>query len=162
VIAPSSSPLKTAEPDRVAANAAKEVTVNAETATAPTAGNEICVETGEGDIASTSRQPRLSPTAYVKCWNCEQCVTPEHQCGETTPALVPPVHLSLEIAPPSDAESDPCQTFTLPNPGKTLAPRRGLNIKKFCFKCVESSLRIDTQSGTNASTNLYPPCKILP
>ena len=134
VTAPSSSPLKAAEPEILAANAAKVVTdEKTETLTVAT---EFCEETGEGNmLASTSCRPMLPSTADVKCWNCDQLLTPEHQCGETisSPALVPPVHCSLESAPSSDAVSDPCQTLS--DPGKTLAPRRGLNIKKYCLKC---------------------------
>ena len=137
--APPSSPQKAAKPEILAANAAKVVTdVKTETLTVAT---DFCEETGKGDMASTSCQPMLPPTADVKCWNCELLMTPEHQCGETTPvsssALAPPVHCSLESAPPSDAVSDPGQTFTLSDPGKTPAPRRGLNINTFCLKCKD-------------------------
>ena len=144
VPAPSTSPLKTAETEILAANAAQAVTVvKAETVTVATAmaANEICKETEEGDMASTSCKPMLPPAADVKCWNCDILMTPEHQCEEPTPvpssALVPPVHCSLESAPPSGAVSDPSQTLTLSPPGKPPAPRSGLNITKLCHKCEE-------------------------
>ena len=112
------------------------------TAAAAMAANEICEESGEsgeGDMASTSCQPMLPPAADVKCWNCDNLMTPEHQCGETTPvsssALVPPVHGSLESSAPSDAVSDTCKTLTSSPPGNAIAPRRGLNINTFCLKC---------------------------
>ena len=75
---------------------------------------------------------------YVKCSNCERLMTPDHQCGETTPvfssATVHPVSC-LASAPSGDVKSVLLKTDSdIPSNTPPL-PRRGLNINKFCVKC---------------------------
>ena len=84
----------------------------------------------------------------VKCCNCEWLMTPEHQCGETTPvsssATVPLVP-GPDSATTGDVESvvlkpvgesQICAKTESDISSKTPPlPRRGLNINKYCVKC---------------------------
>ena len=85
----------------------------------------------------------------VNCCNCEQLMTPEHQCGETTPvssSAIAPAVPCLDSPPSSDVESVLSKPVAEPQiSAKTESdlssktpplPRKGgLNINKYCVKC---------------------------
>ena len=82
-----------------------------------------CDVLGDTEIASTSSKLSRDES----CWNCEAAFTPAHQCdGSPEPVL----EASLAPKPP-----DP--TVNNADPGRTVAPRRGLNINTFCVRCKE-------------------------
>ena len=106
------------------------------------------------DKASTKCQDLglslVSAPAELKCWNCNNFMTPNHQCGEPLPGpssetLPPDCGLSAKdscklepgltgasLGSPArkcDSSDDAISSKTPP------LPRRGLNINKFCVKC---------------------------
>ena len=80
-----------------------------------------------GDTETASTSTKLLDTDK-SCWNCEAAFTPAHQCdGSPEPISETP----LAPKPP-----DPTVNNSV-DPGRTFAPRRGLNIQKFCVKCEQ-------------------------
>ena len=92
------------------------------------------------------------PVAHVEdviCCNCEQLMTLEHQCEETTPvssSAIAPAVPCLDIPPSRDVESVLSKPVAEPKistktdselSSKTppLPRRRGLNINTYCVKC---------------------------
>ena len=83
-----------------------------------------CDELSDTETASTST--KLLSTDQ-SCWNCSAAFTPAHQCnGSPEPVSGAPL-----------APKPPDPTVKSVDPGKTFAPRRGLNINTFCVKCEE-------------------------
>ena len=82
-----------------------------------------CDELSDTETASTSRKPLSSDQS---CWNCEAVFTPAHQCNGSSEPVSEVSALKL-----------PDPTVRTDDPGRTIAPRRGLNIKKFCVHCEQ-------------------------
>ena len=73
------SPMKSAASEKV------ETCAKAETVSKTTLKG-TSVKTVTGDMGSASCQPL---PAEVKCWNCDQLMTPDHQCDSAAVSLVP-------------------------------------------------------------------------
>ena len=82
-----------------------------------------CDVLSDTETASTSTKLMIPE----HCCNCEAVFTPAHQCdGSPEPVSEAP----LAPKPP-----DPTETSV--DPGRTFAPRRGLNINTFCRRCEQ-------------------------
>ena len=115
VIAEIAASLKVSVEDDAAAKAAESDENSAAT---------ICDVLGDIESASTS----VKPLSNQSCWNCEEAFTPAHQCDGSPE----PVSEASAPKPP-----EPTVSNSNVDSGRTFAPRRGLNIQKFCVKCEQ-------------------------
>ena len=120
------------------------------------AAKATVVETSlaEYDLATTSTS---GMTSQPLCWSCNREMTSGHQCDEVATVkssgslqnsvahqgnnetVSPSLQMSCLASRQSDisAPNPPDPVVSNADPGRTVAPRRGLNITKFCAKCEQ-------------------------
>ena len=76
---------------------------------------------------------QVSP-AVMKCCNCEHLMTPEHQCGETTPVSSSAIVPCLDIAPVKDVKTE--ETALLPLCHYCCHLGSGLNPVHYYLQCL--------------------------
>ena len=123
---PPVSPKQTAA---VADTAQVLIAAKSETAAATTSEATVTSENiVNADMASKDCQQLLlpPPTENLKCWNCDQFMTPEHQCGEPSPgsssgSLIKDSTQSVKAAssPSSTPPGSPARTM-----GRRIFPKK--------------------------------------
>ena len=128
VVAENAASSKDSVEDTAAAKAAESDVKNTAAVSEMTAieAAEAVVEKADCDTETASTSTKLM-NPDQSCWNCKAAFTPAHQCdGSPEP---------VSKASPAPKPPDPAVNNV--DPGRTFAPRRGLNINTFCVKCEE-------------------------